>query len=87
MLEELSKILPKLVLNKARDHLTQRQLECLVHLVKGMTAKEIARCLMLSPRTIEYYLGLLKDKFNCHSRSQLIKIALSLEAVKAKLEL
>lgn len=56
----------------AANKLTTRQKECLYYLVKGMSAKEIAYALKLSPRTVEHYLETVKAKLNCHSRSQLI---------------
>jgi DNA-binding CsgD family transcriptional regulator len=52
--------------------LTKRQTECLSYLARGMTIKEIAYQLQLSPRTVEHYLDAIKIKLNCHSRSQLI---------------
>jgi len=52
--------------------LSRRQIECLFHVLRGMTIKEIAICMRLSPRTIEHYLETVKDKLNCKSRSQLV---------------
>jgi DNA-binding CsgD family transcriptional regulator len=68
-----------------KDNLSKRQLDCLIYLAKGMTAKETSKILNLSCRTIEYYIAILKDKLNCKSKSDLIKKALTLEIVKAKL--
>jgi DNA-binding CsgD family transcriptional regulator len=56
--------------------LTKRQMECLRYIVKGMTAKEIAKIMFLSPRTIEHYIQAIKLKWNCHSRSKLVEKAL-----------
>lgn len=58
--------------------LTKRQLDCLYYLTKGMTIKEIAKSLSLSPRTVEHYLETIKDKLNCHSRSELFAKALTI---------
>lgn len=52
--------------------LTKRQSECLYHLVRGLTAKQIAKVLGLSNRTVEFYLENLKEKFNCSNKSDLI---------------
>ena len=52
--------------------LTERQTDCLYHLVRGLSIKEIARKLELSPRTVEHYLDSVKNKLNCNSRSELI---------------
>ncbi|MBI2786778.1 MAG: hypothetical protein HYX60_10965, partial [Legionella longbeachae] len=46
--------------------LPKRQHDCLRLLVAGMTTKQIAFALSLSPRTIESYLIILKKKLNCH---------------------
>ncbi|MBL0941720.1 MAG: helix-turn-helix transcriptional regulator [Alphaproteobacteria bacterium] len=52
--------------------LSEREKDCLKCLILGMTAKEIARELSLSPRTIESYLENIKNKMCCYSKSQLI---------------
>lgn len=57
-------------------YLTQREFDCLNLLVKRKTAKEIAKALNLSSRTVEYYLERIKLKLNCDSRSQLIDLFL-----------
>ncbi len=66
-------------------NLTIRQVDCLYYLVKGMTIKQIARELNLSPRTIEHYLDAVKIKLNCISRSELIEKALQMNAIKIRL--
>lgn len=58
--------------------LSPRQRSCLKLLVKGLSAKQIAAHEGLSVRTIEYYLSILKDKFNCHNKAELIIVALNL---------
>lgn len=55
--------------------LTKRESECLFYTLRGKTAKEIARILKLSPRTIEDYLDKVKMKFFCASKSELISKA------------
>lgn len=65
--------------------LTERQIDCLVLLVKGMTFKEIAKELDLSPRTVEHYIFAIKTKFNCEARSELISKALKMEIIKSRL--
>lgn len=60
----------------AAYNLSPRQNECLFYLSKGMSIKQIAARLQLSPRTIEHYLEAVKEKLGCYSRAQLIaKIA------------
>ena len=65
--------------------LTERQIECLFNLVKGMTIKQIAKTLSLSPRTVEHYLDTIKQKLNCESRVELISKALQLPAIRKRL--
>lgn len=59
-------------------NLTLRQTECLYHLVRGLSAKQIAKQLAISNRTVEYYLELIKNKLGCFSRSDLISKAIEL---------
>lgn len=54
--------------------LSARELICLVHLVRGRTAKEIAQLLNLSPRTIEHYINVIKVRFGVQNKSELIKL-------------
>ena len=63
----------KLKLNLGPIVLTPRELECLEYTVKGFTAKEIAKKLLLSPRTVEEYLNQLKLKFEVSSKQQMIQ--------------
>jgi DNA-binding CsgD family transcriptional regulator len=52
-----------------RVPLSQREIECIHHLSKGLTAKEIAREINISPRTVEEYMSRIKDK--THSKNLL----------------
>ena len=52
--------------------LTKRQQQCAFLVMKGMTAKVIARELALSFRTVETYLQDLKAKLNCKNKTELI---------------
>ncbi|MDX1901287.1 MAG: helix-turn-helix transcriptional regulator [Gammaproteobacteria bacterium] len=53
--------------------LTSRQAHCLYHLAKGKTIKQIASALTLSPRTVEHYLEVIKLKWKCEHRHQMIE--------------
>ena len=57
--------------------LTKREREVLVYLSSGYTAKQIARTLYISPRTVESYLDNLKYKFRVRSKSELINEVLT----------
>lgn len=54
--------------------LSKQQNICLSLLAQGMTTKEIAKQMRLSPRTVDHYIETIKDKLNCNTRSKLIKI-------------
>lgn len=54
--------------------LTPRQFDCVSLLLKGYPNKVIASQLSLSTRTCEHYIEAVKDKFDCHSRSDLISL-------------
>ncbi len=52
--------------------LSKRQIECIALLMKGMSAKDTARILNLSPRTIEDYLIAARNKLYCANQAELI---------------
>lgn len=52
--------------------LTPRQLDCAQLLKEGITSKEIAKVLQLSPRTVETHIDTLKNKFKARNRVQLM---------------
>lgn len=54
------------------NFLSNKQLNCMIYLIEGKTAKEIGKLLHLSHRTIEGHINNLKNRFNCKSKSQLI---------------
>jgi DNA-binding CsgD family transcriptional regulator len=57
---------------KSNFKISHREQQTLFYLLRGKTAKEIGCILNISPKTVEYYIENLKNKFNCHSRSELI---------------
>jgi len=57
--------------------LTSREFECLFFLLRGKAAREIAKLLGISIRTVEYYIIRIKEKFQCETRSQLIEYAIA----------
>lgn len=58
----------------SNKYITQREFDCLNLMAKGKQIKEIARDLMLAPRTIESYLNNIRTRLGCRSRSQLMDI-------------
>lgn len=55
---------------------TPRQMDCLFYLLRGQSAKAIAKHLNLSPRTVEAHIESMKSRANCDSKSQLIEYAI-----------
>ncbi len=54
--------------------LSSQEFKCLALLSRGQTAKQIAKTLHISPRTVESYLGTVKNKLKVGSRAQLIRL-------------
>ncbi len=48
-----------------KKYLTPREQQCLDLYLRGLSAKETAKTLDVSYRTVEYYLARIKKKFNC----------------------
>jgi len=57
--------------------LTSREQECLEYTVKGFTAKEIAKKLSISPRTVEEYINQVKVKLGASTKQQMIQKVLN----------
>ena len=74
----LNSLKPKQYPAASRGELTLREKECLFYLRRGMTAKEIARPLGLSHRTVEHYIDKIKNKLGCRTRSELICAAIDM---------
>ena len=55
-----------------KTYLSKRQLSCANLLLSGLTQKEIAAYLNLSPRTIETYIENIKQKLQCRNKTDLI---------------
>jgi DNA-binding CsgD family transcriptional regulator len=59
--------------------LSEREVECIYWLTKYMTAKQIARQLNLSYRTVQFYIEKIRDKLNCDSWRDVV-----IKALKSK---
>lgn len=53
-------------------YLSKQQRICARFLLAGMSTKEIALRMKLSPRTVENYIDNLKSKLKCHNKTELI---------------
>lgn len=74
-LQERLKFLNNMQILKNCEHLTNRELEYLSFIAKGMTSKQIAQFMNRSVRTIENFIETLKSKFGCVGKVDLIRIA------------
>jgi len=67
---------------KREELVTDREQDVLRLLVEGKTAKEIAKVLFISPRTVENYKNSILKKLNLHKTCDLIKYALGHKLVE-----
>ena len=56
--------------------LSYRQLECIALMLQGYTYKQIGTALKIGPRTVSDHLDVIKDKFNCMTKSHLAEVLL-----------
>lgn len=64
------------------SRLSNRERQCLKHLIDGKTAKETASALKLSHRTVEYYFENIKGKLVCWNKRDLLATAQILERLE-----
>lgn len=58
-------------------HLTPREKQTFELLRFNFTVVEIAQHLHLSPRTVEFYVRMMRSKFNCKSKRDLVRLITS----------
>ncbi len=66
--------------------LTPRQRECVDLLCKGLTSKEIARELGISPSTVDNHISIVMHSLNIQSRALLLKFEIEEEKIFQKTE-
>ena len=66
---------PEAASRAAYNGLTRRQVEILRLITNGLTNKEIAAKLYLSPRTVEMHVANILDRLNCRSRIEAVRKA------------
>jgi LuxR family maltose regulon positive regulatory protein len=59
--------------------MTERELEILGHIAAGLTNKQIAELLIISPGTVKWYTSQIYGKLNVRSRTQAVARARELE--------
>lgn len=87
----LAKLLVKDYLSQEReqenkpllDGLTEREQEVLSLLADGATNDEIAKSLVISPKTVERHRENIMHKLNLHSRAELVRYAIRKGIIKA----
>lgn len=87
----LAKLLVKDFLSQERpagetavtDGLTDREHEVLTYLAEGASNDEIAKALVISPKTVERHRENIMRKLNLHSRSELVRYAIRKGIIKA----
>lgn len=62
---------------KIKSLLSPQQYSCLIFLLSGKTNKEIANCMELSVRTVEYYTEIIKNKLGCSNKNEIIKLIMT----------
>jgi DNA-binding CsgD family transcriptional regulator len=58
----------------ADTNLTPREREILAKIVVGNSSKEVARCLSISPRTVDFHRANLLKKFAAKNTADLVRI-------------
>jgi len=61
---------------QCNDGLTSREMETLVLVARGMVAKEIARVLAISEKTVRNHIGNIYRKLDIYDRSQVVIYAM-----------
>lgn len=68
-----------LISTKLKFHLSKlskRESECIFYILRGMTTKQMADVMNLSPRTVEGYLLNIRNKLDCKNRYEIISTVL-----------
>ena len=57
-------------------HLSQREADCMLQMLRGKSIDGIAKHTKLSPRTVEYYVKNIKKKIGCRTKFELIELVI-----------
>ena len=57
-------------------HFSQREADCMLHMLRGKSINGIAKSTQLSPRTVEYYVKNIKKKVGCRTKFELIELVI-----------
>lgn len=78
----VNKLKYKIKMSHYSISLSRREVHCMIELVKGKHAGEIADALRLKQSTIEFYINNLKDKLGAINRSNLISTIFSEQIIQ-----
>ena len=56
-----------------RDELTPQELQVALQVARGLSNREIAQTLFLSPKTVEFHLTRIYRKLDLHARAELVE--------------
>jgi len=73
------------ITNASYDTLTSREQEIMVFLAEGLSSKEIAEKLFISPKTVDNHRTNILRKLNLHSTIELIRYAARLGIIDVDL--
>ncbi|MBS0351747.1 MAG: helix-turn-helix transcriptional regulator [Proteobacteria bacterium] len=71
LLEEMK--INRFYINGSKNYLTRQEMICATYLTHAYTAKQIAKTMHISPRTVETYIEKIREKFHSSDRSVLIE--------------
>lgn len=60
----------------SNKYLTPQETRVLKRILYGYTSKQIAKCLTISPRTVEDYIISLKRKLSCKTKNEIIEFSI-----------
>ncbi len=81
---DVDKVSQDALRNNKNDRLTERQLEVLEKVAKGITYKEVGESLGLTERTVKYHMGRILELLHLENRSQVIAYAARVGLVEEK---
>jgi len=67
----------RFLIKESVDEFSVRELEVLFYLLRGKTAKEMAKILGISFRTVEFHVNSIKNKMQCNTKNAVIEKAIN----------
>lgn len=73
----MNDVMPSGQLAQASDELSEREREILTLVAEGLTSREIAQRLIISPKTVDRHRENIMAKLNLHTRAELVRYAVA----------